>query len=428
VRVPEADQLRRDLRWNFGAALIDAAGWGLGMGLISATTILPAFVRELTPSPVAVGLIQAAMLFGWLVPGILVAGWVERLPRVKGPLMAIAMLERAMLLLACWACFAFGPRQHAALLWSFFACWFVLNSAVGTNMPGYYKLIAKTIPPELRGRLYGVGGAISGLLGVLSALLSRWLLEAFPFAQSYGLCFFGAFVVQTVTVLPLGFMREPIQEPRPAARKPSPWQAMGLAREDRRLLALCAAVGFFSLNQVAGGFYTVFAQDRFHSGPEDIARFTAVVMGSRAVAFLLVGWLGDHHGNRLTMQVSTISGIAAAAVAGWAPSVEWLYVAFALNELAAQGWGVCVMNYVLELCTPERSGTLYGGLRSPLRALPGGPPALRRGDRGRPRLRPRLRGGGRWRAAGDAGAGAGAGAAARRLTEAPGRGDAVEAG
>ena len=73
----------RNLRWNFGAAVIDAGGWGVGMSLVSATTILPLFVSKLTDSPLAVGMIQAVMLFGWLLPGILVSGWVEALPRVK---------------------------------------------------------------------------------------------------------------------------------------------------------------------------------------------------------------------------------------------------------------------------------------------------------------------------------------------------------
>src|SRR3954471_24329754 len=69
---------QRDLRWNFGAALIDVAGWGLGMTMVSHVTILPFFVQALTDRPAAVGLIQAVMYFGWLVPGILVAGRVER--------------------------------------------------------------------------------------------------------------------------------------------------------------------------------------------------------------------------------------------------------------------------------------------------------------------------------------------------------------
>ena len=168
--------MQRDVRWNFGAAFIDAAGWGLGMSFISEKTILPLFVRELTPSPVAVGMIQAVMLFGWLVPGILVSGRIERLPRVKGRVLWVAMLERSMLLLMVPLCLWLGESHRPALLGAFFACWFVMNTAVGANTPAYYKLIAKTIPAALRGRLYGYGGAISRLLGLGATFLAGWLL------------------------------------------------------------------------------------------------------------------------------------------------------------------------------------------------------------------------------------------------------------
>src|SRR6476469_6967423 len=95
---------RRDLLWNFSAGVIDAAGWVTGMGLISATTLLPLFVRQLTDSPVAVGMIQAGMLLGWLLPGILTASWAEGLPRVKPAVMWIAALERLALFLMAPLC------------------------------------------------------------------------------------------------------------------------------------------------------------------------------------------------------------------------------------------------------------------------------------------------------------------------------------
>src|SRR5262245_14815688 len=100
---------RRDLRWNFSAGVIDAAGWGLGMAFISERTVLPLFIQQLTPHPeTAVGLAQTITLLGWLVPGILVSGWVERLPRVKHSVMWIAMGERLCLALLVLFCLWLG--------------------------------------------------------------------------------------------------------------------------------------------------------------------------------------------------------------------------------------------------------------------------------------------------------------------------------
>src|SRR5687767_10166575 len=99
-----------DRRWNFTAALIDAAGWGLGLGVVSHDTFLPLFVSDLNGSSYAVGWIKTLLAFGWYVPGILVAGMVERRPRVKQFVMALAVVERSFLLAMVPLCFWLGPE------------------------------------------------------------------------------------------------------------------------------------------------------------------------------------------------------------------------------------------------------------------------------------------------------------------------------
>jgi len=358
------------VRWNFGCAVIDAAGWGLGMGLVSHVTLLPLFVRHLTDSELAVGSIQAVMHFGWFFPPILVSNWVERLTRVKPSVMWIAALERLLLLLLAPLCLWLGPEHPQALLAAFFACWLVMNSAMGANMPGYYKLIAKTIPPHLRGRLYGIGGALSGLFGVAAAGLAAWFLKTWGFPGAFAACFFGAFLLQTLSVLPLAFMREPPQPPEAAPPRAGVLTALREARQDRRLMAVVAVAALFSLSQAAPAFYTVYALTRFQATGATVALFTGVVMGSKMLAFLVAGWVGDHRGNRAAILVAVVAGALSALLAWAAPDLSWLFAAFLLNELAAQGWGVCAQNYVLELCPPERAGTytaVYGVLTGPFR-------------------------------------------------------------
>lgn len=361
-----------ELRWNFCCAVIDAGGWGLGMGFVSVATILPLFVEQLTPARFATGLIPAVQLFGWLVPGILVSGWLERLPRVKTSVMWIAALERVALFLVAPLTLWLGPHDRGALLLGFFACWFVMNAAMGANMPGYFKLIAKTIPPELRGRLYGISGAVSGLLGIVAAAAAGWLLKHWGFPRGYAACFLAATVVQTITVIPLGLIREPVQPPAEAPEARPGWHSLRLIREDRRLFWLGIVLALFSLNQMAGAFYTVFAIDRFRATPEDVAWFNGVVSAVRTVAFLLAGWLGDRWGNRLALRVAIAAGMVASGLALAAPDLSWIYAVFAFNEIAVQGWSVCSMNYVLELCRPERSGTytaVFNALSGPFRVL-----------------------------------------------------------
>jgi MFS family permease len=363
----------RNLRWNFIAALVDVTGWGLGFGFVSAATFLPLFVRQLSDDAWAVGLISTILSLGWYVPGILVARRFERLPAVRGVVLAIAILERLPLLLMVPLVLWLGPERRELLLLTFYASWMVMCVALGCNSPGYYTLIAKTIPATARGRLYGVGGAVAGACGVLAGQIGGQWLTRYGFPQGYALCFAAAFVIQTVTVIPLGFMREPTlpapsRTPRAAPRERW-WE---LLRTDRNLTWLVLSHVLYSANLMASAYYTDYAIRHLGATARDVGNFTSAVMASQVASNLLCGVLGDRSGNRRALQVSTLAGIAAAALAPVAPTVAWFYVIFALHQVAATGWGIASMNFVLEMCGPERAPTytaLSTVLTGPFRAV-----------------------------------------------------------
>jgi MFS family permease len=359
-----------DRRWNFTAGLIDAAGWGLGLGIVSPDTFLPLFVSDLHGSHYAVGLIKTLLAFGWYVPGILVAGMIERRAHVKPFVMGLAAVERSFLLLMVPLCLWLGLRHRQALLWAFFLCWGGMTFTMGCNSPSYMKLIAKTVPPEWRGRLYGIGGAVAGLLGVLGANIARLLLKGLGYPAGYAACFGLAFLVQSLTVLPLGFMREPVGAQAPAeAHRPA--ELARLLRDDPVLRGFVVVGILFAANVMATAFYTAFAIDRFHAGVNEVALFTAVLMAAQIAANLLCGAVGDRQGNKRLLELGLAAGVAAPALAWAAPAATWLLPVFALNQVAVTSWGIAQINYVLELCGPERSATysaVAGLLIGPFRA------------------------------------------------------------
>jgi MFS family permease len=367
---PEALYPPEDRRWNFAAALIDAAGWGLGMGVISHDTFLPLFVSALHGSSFAIGLIKTLLAFGWYVPGILVAGAVERRPRVKRLMMQLAMGERAFLLLMVPLCLWLGPVNRAALLGAFLVCWAGMTFTMGCNSPSYLKLIAKTVPPEYRGRLYGIGGALAGLLGVLGAQIAGWLLENLGYPGGYAACFAMAFLVQTLTFIPMGFIREPEGEPAPPeAHRPA--KLVALLREDRVLQSFILVGILFGANVMATAFYTKYAIDRFGAGVNLVRLFTQVLMLSQVATNLLCGLVGDRSGNKRLLELGLAAGVVAPVLAWFAPGALWLVPVFAVNQIAVTSWGIAQINYVLELCGPDRAATytaVAGLMIGPFRA------------------------------------------------------------
>jgi MFS family permease len=150
-----------------------------------------------------------------------------------------------------------------------------------------------------------------------------------------------------------------------------PSDIVRLLRGDPVLQGFVAVGILFAANLMANVFYTKYAIDRFHAGVDVVGRFTMVLMAAQVVANLLCGAVGDRSGNKRLLELGLMAGAAAPALAAAAPSVEWLYPAFALNQVAVASWGIAQINYVLELCGPERSATysaVAGLLIGPFRA------------------------------------------------------------
>jgi MFS family permease len=398
----------RDMRRNFLAVLTDAAGWGLGMGLISAATFLPLFVRQLSDSTLAVGLIAASMTAGIYLPGIVVARYVERLASVKRFVVTLAVIERGILFLIVPLIYLVGPHSRPALLAGFLTCWFLMNLMAGCNHPSYYKLVARTIPAGVRGRLYGVGGALAGILGIAAGQITGRLLNHLGYPHGYALCFTAAVVVLGVTVVPLAFMKEPpsgtcavrdgaadaavqratcnVQpEDSPnvarctshVARERSERTArreLALGRvlwSDGNLMRLTLSHILFSGSLMAAGFYTEYAIRRFGAGPLTVGNFTSAVAASQVLASLLCGTLGDRLGNKWALQLATAAGAAAALLAASAGALWVFYPVLALTQIAATGWSIAAFNCVLEMGGEERTATytaLSTALTGPFKA------------------------------------------------------------
>jgi len=362
---------------NFLAALCDAAGWGLGMGLISHNTILPLLVQQLGGGAVAVGLIPALMYGGWLLPGVFIARWGDSLPVVKHAVVLVGLAERLLILLAGAACFLLGAERPGLLLMLFFIFWGGTNFLMGINTPLYFRLIARTIPARQRGLLYGIGGAVSGVGGLLGAPAAGFLLERYPFPEGFGYCFVMAFGILLITLLPLTAMHEP----RPAATSPQParreveWRRLrALMLSDRRLLMLCAVVALFSVHQMVGPFFAFYALREWSAGPAFIAELTQAAFAARIVGYLAAGWLADRSGNKLVLVLSALCAVMAVALPLAIPGLALLPLAIGINEIASLGFAVCAQNYVLELCEPDAAASytaLYNLLTGPFRvALP----------------------------------------------------------
>jgi hypothetical protein len=179
---PEA--LTATERRNFLGGLWHGAFLALGMALTQPTTVIAAFVAELTGSTVWVGGLSTVLTAAAALPQLFVARWVEPRP-TKMPFLLLAIYLRvASWAMLAWLVYAVGDSQPEVLAWALVGLLAVFYAGGGLGNIPYTDIIGKVIPASRRGTFFGGKEALAGPLSVGPAYpgqggVSRQLRPAF---------------------------------------------------------------------------------------------------------------------------------------------------------------------------------------------------------------------------------------------------------
>jgi len=374
-----ADALPTHYRWNSIAFLVDSACFGgVVLTLIDPTSVLPAFVRQMTDSEFVVGLVSTIFNGGWLLPQLAVARLINDKPRKK-PYMLVGMSGRVMFWIIALALWAGLARRPTAMLATFFTCLGLFATTDGVASVAWFDIIARAIPLRQRGRLIGLGQFISGLVGVGAGALVGAVLEQRPFPGNYALLFALAGAVLAPSAIALSLIREPpIENADPPAEGQA--QAQGAKEKGnwmkiladpifRRLVACRILVGMMGL---CTSFYVVHAANELHLPQSVIGNFVIAQTLTGVGASVVLGLVSERWGPRYVARVGSAAAVAGplfALVAHLAstsnPDGDWLAQAYPFVYVAIgvvnSTWMLGFTNYLLEIA-PNEMRPAYVGL------------------------------------------------------------------
>jgi hypothetical protein len=352
---------------------------GVGATFLGFTTILPSIVSQLGGSPLAVGSLGAITLGAPYLPQLLAGRWIANRPRVRRHLLVPATLSRTCLILiplalTLWARPAPGLAL-AAVLVSFGA--FQLVDSIGSV--SYLEIVAKTIPTQQRGRLFGACQSATSLACIaVGMVVERILARANPFPGAYTLLT-SLGVLFIFGVIPtLGRVVEP---PGAGSSAQPTWaeylpQLGRIMRQDARFMWLAVGRWLAGTVDMANAFYVVYATERLHLPAQMLGLLiSAGVVGSLLSG--LLGPLGDRHGARAVIIFSmalralcpalVLLAPFAAGYVAWAVPVLFVVV-FALLGFIAAANMTGFLNYLLEIAPAEQRSS-YIGLGNTLSGL-----------------------------------------------------------
>ena len=296
-------QAQKVERRNFVGGLWHGAFLALGMALTQPTTVISAFVVDLTGSTVWVGGLSTVLTVAGVLPQLFVARWVEPRPRKMPYLLLAIYLRVASWGALAWLIHAIGASHPDLLAWMLVGLLAVFYAGGGLGGVPYTDIIGKVIPPGRRGAFFGGKEALAGPLAVGSALLARRILAQVTYPDNYALLF--GLAAGGLIIASLGFwlIREP---PRTdTSGRPQPWRdyRAQLSVASRRLRTLVGVQLLTGFSLMALPFYVVYARERLGAPTEAIGWFLLTQVLGGMIANLVWARLVDRAGSRQMLTV-----------------------------------------------------------------------------------------------------------------------------
>jgi MFS family permease len=253
-----------------------------------------------------------------------------------------------------------------------FAMLVIYGVGGGLAATAWQSMIGKIMPLEQRGTFFGTQSALANLLGVGGALLAGVLLEKLPSPLDFFLCFFLAGVAMFISLWFLGQTREPAhQVPETSHAHRFGWGQMAdILRRDSNFRWFLVARMLATVAGVAISFYTIYSLRTFQMTELTAGVLTGVMTLSQTIANPILGWLGDRWGHRNMFAVGALMIAASAGAAIIAPTIGWMFVAFALAGAANAAFWAVGITLTLEFGA-DHEKPLYIGLANTPVALVG---------------------------------------------------------
>ncbi len=357
------EEIERNYRWNFVVNSMDGASYWFGYSFIAPAIILPLYISHFTHNPLIIGLIPFINTAGFLLPQLFTSNFVERAPRKKWfPVNLGFFLERLPVFLLAPTAYWLAIRQPGLAMLTFLLLYTWYCTGGGLIIVGWQDMVAKIFPVNKRGRFFGITNFIGNASGVLGALAVAFVLDKFAFPLGFVFAFTAASVLFLISWISLSLAREPaVYSQKPHISQMEYLRSLPeIMRKDLNFRKYLLAQIVFSLSGMATGFLIVYTARTWNLSDAQAGAYVIVMQVGQAISNLVFGFLADHTGHKLSLELCLLLNVVSLVLAIIAPSPAWFYLIFFLRGAVFAGAFVSGVAIVFEFTTAEYRPTYIG--------------------------------------------------------------------
>lgn len=341
---------------NFVLNVFDGAIYSFAMSFVSLQTVFPVLIKKVSGSDFAIGLIPVIWAAGFNFPQIFIANYVRKIGYKKPLMLKTALVQRLPWLFISLLVFFFVEDMSPGV-----ALICILTSlgiaAIGgsLNLPGWFDLISKLTPVQLRGRLFAYRSIVGAILGVIGGAIVIIVLGSFRYPENFGLLFLITFCVMMTSYVFLLFIKE---------EKPNlPQQVFSHSEFYKRLISILkkeknfrnflVSDSLMMLANMAQAFFAVYAIDKFSLSDSYAGTFTVVMMLSMILGSFYFGSIADKYGHKINLiWAASFTGLSC-VIALFSPFVELYYLVFVGSALNITLLMVSRLTIIAEICSED---------------------------------------------------------------------------
>lgn len=338
---------------NFYLNVFDGAVFSFAMSFVSLQTVIPVLVKKVSGSDFAIGLIPVIWAAGFNFPQIFIANYVRKI-EFKKPLMLKTALGQRLpwLFIALLVLFFLEEMHPNVALICLLAGLFLAAVGGSLNLPGWFDLISKITPVQLRGRLFAYRSVVGALLGIAGGAAVIVVLESFGYPENFGILFMMTFVVMMISYIFLLFIRE--DKPNPPqqlfSHKEFYMRLFSILKTEKNFRNFLVSDALMMLANMSHAFFAVYAIEKFALADSFAGTFTIVMMISMIVGSIYFGYVADRYGHKINLIWASAFTSIACLAALISPLVELYYIVFVGSALNITLLMVSRLTIVAEIC------------------------------------------------------------------------------
>jgi predicted MFS family arabinose efflux permease len=215
---------------------------------------------------------------------------------------------------------------------------------------------------EKRGRFFGITNFIGNGTGILGAMAIPFVLEKFTFPLGYVFSFTVTAALFFISWVFLSLTREPaVHSSKPSVSQLDYMRSLPeILRRDRNFCMYLLSQIIFSLSGMAAGFLVVYTVQAWNLPDAEASGFMIALQIGLALANLFFGFLADHKGHKLSLEICWLLSALSLVLAIIAPSPWWFFPIFFLRGAVNAGTFISGISIVYEFTEAENRPTYIG--------------------------------------------------------------------